>query len=83
MRAVLERHRLPSEEAQIQFVDDGVRFEGVVAPFVPQHPRRELAKLGVHDGEQLIASRLVAGSPTRQARRDLYCRGLHQKPVPA
>jgi hypothetical protein len=63
--AVVERDGLCAEQAHTELVDQRVRFERVVAAFVMEKARGDLAQLWMHDGEQLVAGAIVALAPNR------------------
>ena len=71
MDPVLVRHRLAADEAEVQFVDDGVRLQRVVVPLPLEQSRGERAQLRMHDRKQPIARPFVPGAPVGQPARDL------------
>jgi len=71
MGAVLIGNRLAADQAEIELVDDGVGFKGVVGTFPPKQTGCQLPQLGMDDGEQLVTRVGITISPLGQPLGDL------------
>ena len=67
VRAVLPLHLRLVNEPHVRLVDERRGLQGVADALAPQVARRELAKLAVDDGQQLVQDAAVA---VRQAHEE-------------
>ena len=64
--AILLGDGLAADEPKVELSDDGIRFERVIPALPLQEPRGQLAQVGLDDGEEVVTSLVVAGTPAAQ-----------------
>jgi hypothetical protein len=71
VRAVLPLDTALVDQAQIGFMHQGGRLQGVVGPLAPQIPRGKAAEFIVDNGRELLERLLLALAPIRQQLGDV------------
>jgi hypothetical protein len=68
---VVVRHRLSTDEAKVELVNDGVRLECVIRSILLEQPCGEHAQLWMHDCEEPVTGLFVPGTPVGEPAGDL------------